>query len=294
MQIIINTLISAGYYALVAVGFGMLFRVFRYVDFSLGILVAVAGYTAYVMVEVMHLGSWLAGLIACFVGVGLASILHHCVTVPLIRRNATPSALMLSSLGLFILFQNLISLSWGDATRVVNLGEVSHALMPYGAGVTTTQVVVIFLPCVFSAGLAGIIRMTSLGKQIRGVTSDVSLAQIVGIPVARIRMSVVIFSAIGPSLAGIIYLYDVGISPRMGMQPLLMGIVASIIGRNTIAGALWGALFLAIAQQFVGMWLEIKWQDAVAFAILIIALLLQLRNRTAKQQEPPWTTGYTS
>lgn len=293
MQIIINALISAGYYSLVAVGFGMFFRVFRHVDFSFGILIAVAGYAAYALVDVLHFELWLAGFIACLVGVGLALILHRCVTVPLIRRSATPTAHMLASLGLYILIQNLISLFWGDAARVPDIGEHSQILMFYGAGMSTWQVAVIFLPCVLIIAIAGVIYISPLGKQIRGVISDTGLSQIVGIPVARIHVAIVILSAVGPSLAGVLYMYDVGISPRMGMQPFLMGVVASIIGRNTIIGALLGALFLAIAQQLFGTWLEIKWQDALAFAMLVVALLLQLRDSSAKQQEPPWTTGYT-
>ena len=293
MQIIVNALISAGYYSLVAVGFGVFFQAFRYVDFSFGILVATAGYAAYVLVEGLHLELWTAALIATFAGVGLAAILYYFVTVPLIRRSAPPSALMLASLGVYILIQNLISLAWGDATKIAELGALNRRLTLCGAGMTTTQVAVILVPCVWIAGLAGLIRLTPLGKQIRGVVSDANLSQIVGVHVAWVRAVVVLLSAVGTSLAGVLYLYDVGISPRMGMQPLLMGIVASIIGRNTVVGAVLGSLFLAIAQQLVGTWLEIKWQDALAFAVLVIALLLQLRNSNAKQRESSWTTGYT-
>ncbi len=294
MQIIVNTLISAGYYSLMAVGFGLFFRAFRYVDFSLGILVAAAGYIAYALLDGLHVGLWLTSLIATLAGVSIAAILYCFISISLNRRRVSPAALMLASLGVYILIQNVISLGWGDATRTVDLGTLNRRLSICGAGLTTIQVAVVVVPCLWTLGLVGLVCLTQLGRRIRCVISDASLSQVVGIQVAQIRVVIVLLSAVGASLSGVLYSFDVGISPHMGLQPLLMGIVASILGQNTIVGSFLGSLFLALAQQLVGMWLEIKWQDALTFAVLVIALLVQLNNRSLKKQESPWITGYTS
>jgi len=107
------------------------------------------------------------------------------------------------------------------------------------------------------------------------VASDPDLARAVGIDIEGIYLWTIGLGSALAAIAGILTSYDVDMSPTMGMQPLMMGVVATIIGGNTLLGMAGGALLLGMTQHLNVIWLSSKWQDAIIFAILILFLLFR-------------------
>jgi branched-subunit amino acid ABC-type transport system permease component len=134
-----------------------------------------------------------------------------------------------------------------------------------------------------------LLHRTKIGWMIRAVTDDAELAQIFGISVELVILfTFVLGSAIG-GIAGILIAYDIGLTPLLGFQALFLGVVATISGGITSpTGTMLAGLFLGLILQISGWFLPTQWQEAIAFALLLLFLLLRPQGifgkpvRTAK------------
>lgn len=132
------------------------------------------------------------------------------------------------------------------------------------------------------------IQKTKLGKAMRAVSDDPIAANVVGINPERIILTSFAIGSALAGVAGILISFETNIEPTMGFSALLKGIIASIIGGiGSIPGAVLGGFFLGLAEN-LGIWkISAGWKDCIAFAILIIFLLLRPRgilgNKTEKK-----------
>jgi branched-chain amino acid transport system permease protein len=142
--------------------------------------------------------------------------------------------------------------------------------------ITDTQILILVVSGLFSVILWMFIQRTKLGKGMRAVSDDPIAASVVGIyPEKTILTSFAIGSALAGA-AGILISLETNIEPTMGMNAILKGIIASIIGGiGSIPGAMFGGFFLGIAEN-LGIWkIQAGWKDTIAFAILILFLLFR-------------------
>ena len=217
--------------------------------------------------------SILLSLILCAIsGVLIESLFYHY----LIRKKASPLLLLLTSLGIYIFIQNVISISFGDDTKIIRTDTVQEGIRILDARISVIQIVMIILSIVVSTMLTLFLKKTKIGHSIRAVAEDQVLANISGINSNGIILCVF---AIGSALVGLIGIFvaiDIDMTPTMGMNALMMGVVATIIGGvNNISGIVLGALLLSTAQN-LGVWyIGSQWQDAIAFVILVLFLLFK-------------------
>jgi len=209
---------------------------------------------------------------ACLVGWMMELFIYK----PLRKRGATSIILLLASLGLYIVLQNLISMIFGDDTKSIRTWPVVAGREMLGARITDVQIIIIAVSIVLVALVAGFLAVAKTGKAMRAVANNKELANISGINSDKV---ILISFAIGSALAGIagiLVAMDVDMTPTMGMNALMMGVVAMIVGGvGSIWGIALGALLLALAQN-LGVWyISSQWQDAIAFAILLIFLLFK-------------------
>ncbi len=146
----------------------------------------------------------------------------------------------------------------------------------FGAVITDIQILIFVVGCLLLAILWLFVQRTKLGKAMRAVSDDPLAASVVGIyPEKTIFASFAIGSALAGA-AGILISLETNIEPTMGFSAILKGIIASIIGGiGSIPGAVIGGFFLGIAEN-LGIWkIQAGWKDSIAFAILIVFLLLR-------------------
>lgn len=205
-------------------------------------------------------------------GVGLLS--EILIFKPMRQRNLPSYAFLVASIGLYTVLQNCISLYFGDDTKTINTGaiEVGHNI--FGAYITTVQMVTIVVSIALFISMYLLYNKTNIGTQIRAVSENNELATIYGISSNKIILICVgIGSALG-AIAGILSAMDTNLTPTMGFNLLLYGIVAMIIGGvGSFRGLLFGSLLVATSQNLVAYYLDAKWMDAVAYIILIAFLL---------------------
>ncbi len=191
-------------------------------------------------------------------------------------NTASPLVLLLASIGIYIILQNIISLIYGDETKSIRDGMVTEGSDILGARITPIQLVTIVVGVSLVILCLICMRFTRIGIYMRAVAANPELAFVTGIDTDKV---ILIAFAIGSALAGIagiLISFDTDMTPTMGMNALMMGVVAVIIGGvGSIPGAALGAFLLAFAQNF-GVWkISSQWQDAIAFIVLLLFLLLR-------------------
>jgi len=275
-QLTANALIAAAGYTLVAVGFGLVFATTRFFHFAHGAVYTAGAYLALVFVKWLGLpllpGAAAAVVLCAALGLAMELVLYR----PLRRRGATPLVLLLASLGAYIVLQNTISLVFGDQTQTLRSGVVRVGLPVLGARITPVQIWIIAVAVALTVLVWLLVKKTRLGISMRAVANDPELALISGVPADTVILASFVLGSALAGAAGILVAMDVDMTPTMGMNALIMGVVAVIVGgTGSVPGIALGALLLAAAQHF-GVWqISSKWQDAIAFVILLVFLLFR-------------------
>jgi len=275
-QVLVNALVSASGYLLVGVGFSLIYTSARFFHIAHGIVLTVGAYSTFA------LGVWaglplsvsIAGgiLASTILGIGLEWSIYR----PLQGRQASPATLLLASLGIYVALQALVSLIFGSGTQTFRPSEVPEGLLLVGSRLTVPQLAIIVVSpiCCLSTWL--FLQRAQIGKMIRAVANDHDLAEAYGFSRDRVIMVAFFFGSTLAGVAAILLAYDTDMTPMMGFRALLMGMIAVIIGGiGNIPGAALGAVLLGLAQHLSGWWISSKWQDAIAFLILILFLLLR-------------------
>ena len=276
VQIILNTLASAGLIALVAVGFSVIYSTVRFFHFAHGAVFTVSGYAFFWLITSGHLSPWAGVPIAVAMGGILGVLTELAVYRPLRCHDASGLVFLLASLGMFIVLENLVILGFGEETRVMRGGSVAEGLHVLGGHVTLVQLYTIVSSAILCSSTAFLLRFTQVGRIIRAVANDAELAKCVGVDIDSIILLVFGVGSALAAIAAILMGYDVGLSPTMGFSVLLLGVVAAVVGgMGSVSGAVFGALLISAAQNFTAWCLPTQWQDAITFLILVVFLVLR-------------------
>ncbi len=294
-QLVLNGIIAGSIYALIAIGFTVIYRTVKFFHFAHGVVYTAGAYLAYTIVNSlsvnvqspMVISYWflavLVGVVGAGVlGIGIDKFLYH----PLRERKASNLIFLLASFGVFIFIQNLIQLIYGAQILTIRTGPVKEGHLFLGAVITDIQIIILVTSCLLSVALFLFLKRTRFGKAMRAVSDDSIGASVVGIsPEKTITISFAVGSALA-GIAGILISLETNIEPTMGFNAILKGIIASIIGGiGSIPGAFAGGFFLGIAEN-LGIWkISGGWKDAIAFLILIIFLLFRPQGIMGRREE---------
>jgi len=275
-QAVLNGVIEGCTYVQLALSFVLIYRTTRFFHLAHAAAYTVGAYLFYGLVGAWKVPLLLAVPLAIAGAGALGCAMELAVYRPLRNRRASSLVLLLASLGLYVVLQNLVSLFFGDNTRTLREGTVREGMLILGARITGSQVANVCAALSFVVGVWWLLRYTRLGRTVRAVSTDPELAVVRGIPV---ESAILLVFSVGSALAGasaILMAYDVDLTPTMGFQPFLMGVVAAIIGGiDSIPGALFGGLFLGLALNLATLFLPTQWQDTIAFGVLILFLLFR-------------------
>lgn len=276
LQPIANGLIAGCAYALVALGFGLIYRTTRFFHFAHGVVYTAGAYGALAAVVWLHLPLPLAIPVGIGAALILGSAMEYTVYRPLRRRGTTGLVLLLASFGMYVALQNGISLAFGDGIQSLRTGQVLEGMNLLGARVTPVQLAIVSTSLILFVLIFVVLRWTRFGKALRAVASDPELALVRGIDADRTILGAFALGSGLAGLAAILTALDVDMTPTMGLNALMMGIVAMIVGGvGSLPGMLLGGLMLGLAQH-LGVWkIGSQWQDAIAFAILVLFVLIR-------------------
>ncbi len=287
-QLLLNGIIAGSIYALIAIGFTVIYRTVKFFHFAHGIVYTAGAYFAYTLIISLHLNFALSFFLAIVLAAILGVAIDRLVYYPLRRQKASNLIFLLASFGVVIFIQNLIQLIYGAQILTIRTGPIKEGHHFLGAVITDIQILILAVSIILMIFLWLFIQKTKLGKAMRAVSDDPIAANVVGINPERIILTSFAIGSALAGVAGILISFETNIEPTMGFSALLKGIIASIIGGiGSIPGAVLGGFFLGLAEN-LGIWkISAGWKDCIAFAILIIFLLLRPRgilgNKTEKK-----------
>ncbi len=289
-QLTINGIIAGFIYSLVALSFSIIYRTVKFFHFAHGVVYAAGAYLAYTIFILLDINM----VISFFLAIILAGLLGICINqfiyFPL-RKNDAPNLIyLIVSFGVFIFIQNLIQLIFGAQVLTLRTGPIKEGHPFLGAVITDIQILIIFMSLALFFLCWLFIQKTKLGKAIRAVADDPTGARVVGINSEKVIMAVFAIGSVLAGAAGILISLETNLEPTMGFNAILKGIIASIVGGiGSIPGALFGGLFLGLAEN-IGIWkIQAAWKDTIAFTILIIFLLIKpsgIMGRKTEKEKP--------
>jgi branched-chain amino acid transport system permease protein len=275
-QVIANAVIAACVYSLLALSFSLIYSASRFFHFAHGAVYVVGAYSALVAVGYLHWGVVPAAIVGLAVAALFGGLMDLLVYRPLRRRQASSLVLLIASLGLYVVLQNAISAIFGDETQTIRTWPVRGGLPILGARITPVQILIIVVAIALFTGTILVLKYTKAGIAMRALACNAELARVVGMDTDRVILYAFLIGSALVGAAGVLISLDVDMTPTMGLNALLMGVVAAIVGGiGSIPGAAVGALILAFAQQFGVLRIPSQWQDAIAFGVLLVFLLVR-------------------
>lgn len=284
IQVIINILVGSAAIMLVAFSFAVIYQTVRFFHFAHGAVFTAGAYLTFLF----KVWFGLPLLLSMFVAIGLSAILGCLIEIsiyrPLRRKDTSSLILLLASLGIYVVLQNIASMVFGDDIKTIRSGMVEEGINMLGARITPIQITIIAVSLLLLLSCFLFLKYTKIGRAMRAIASDAELASVSGINSDRVILSAFALGSALAGIAGILVALDVDMTPTMGMNALMMGVVAVIIGGvGSIPGIALGSLLLGMAQH-LGVWfISSQWQDAIAFAILLIFLLFRPQGFLGKK-----------
>lgn len=285
-QLLLNGIIAGSIYALVAIGFTVIYRTVKFFHFAHGIVYTAGAYIAYTFVITLKvhfvLSLFISVIVASILGIGIEKLVYS----PLRKKSASNLIYLLASFGVFIFLQNLIQLIYGAQILTIRTGPIKEGHHFLGAVITDIQIIILIVSIILMIALYFFIQKTKLGKAMRAVSDDPIAASVVGINPEKVILAAFAIGSALAGIAGILISYETNIEPTMGFSAILKGIIASIIGGiGSISGAMFGGFFLGIVEN-LGIWkIQAGWKDAISFLILILFLLFRPQGILGKRVE---------
>lgn len=275
VQVLVSGISLSGYYALVAIGFVLIFSTVRVFHIAHASVFVAGGYTLFFLHKLLGFDLWLSGAAAMVVAAALGLAIDRLVYIPVERRGGGLFALFIASLGV-ALFIEAVSLAWSrgllSVARTTDLG----ILMMGQVAVRTLDMTMIAAMAVIYGLLHLWLYRTKVGLQIRGLADNPALASVVGVNVGMTRNAIFVLASALAGLAGMFTAYDTGITPDSGMKVLFIAVVAVVLGgtRNLMLGTIIGAASIGILSALAGFTVP-EWVTFSVFLTLILLLVVR-------------------
>ena len=270
-------LVVASVLALASVGLSLQFGITNYVNFAYGDFMAVGAYIAWtVNTGPWHLNIWVALVIGSLsVGI-LAVLLNQFLLAPFARRFQKLFYILIVTFGLSLILLNIVSSIWGDEVQRYSMPDEN----PFHLGpflFTGQQLIVIGIAIVLMVLIHVMLTTTRLGKSMRAMSDNTTLAMTSGIDTRRITTFTWFLSGALAGLAGtVLGITQASITPGSGETFLFVIFAAVIVGGiGSIYGAIIGAVIIGLATEISALFIDASYKLDIAFVILILALLFR-------------------
>ena len=275
-QLTANGIIAGSIYALVASGFSLIYGTNKFMHFAHGAVVAVGAYLLYALFSILGLNFYLAILLTLILSGVLGLLVYRIIYLPLQIRKASNVILLLASIAILILFENLIQLFFGADIKTINYLEVSKGVSVLGAIITPLQITIVLISIFLLIGLYIFTKKTKLGRNMRAVSDNKELASILGVDYRKVADYSFIIGSVLAGIAGILIGLEQNLSPTMGTFLIIKGFTGAVIGGITsVPASVLGSYILGLVENY-GIWfLPSGYKDAIAFILLFIFLLFK-------------------
>jgi branched-chain amino acid transport system permease protein len=288
VQLLLNGLVAGSLYALVAVGFALIFGATRHFHISHAGVFSSAGYLAVIATRDIGLPGMVAALVGLVLAVLLGVTLVRFLYVPLGRRGGQGFVLFLVSLGALVIVDNLFTVNMGARPAKLALGDWFHRGVDLGPwSMTMGQIAFVVLTLALFAVLVLVLSKTQAGKLIKAYSGNPEFVEVVGRRPRRVLVLVYAAGSLLAALAGLYVAADTGMQPGLGETYFIISIMAVFIGGiGSIWGAFIAAMTLGILQNILLIRIDAEWTLAVIFVLFLVLITLSPGGLTALKLTP--------
>ena len=292
VQQVINGLVLGSMYALIALGYTMVYGIINLINFAHGEVMMVGALTSWTVIGVLRPAypDWpgyvillIALVVACLVAAVLNFIIEKIAYRPL--RNSPKLAPLITAIGMSILLQTFAMIIWKPNYKSYPTLLPSEPFHVLGAVITPTQVMILGFTAVSLALLTWLVSYTKLGRAMRATAENPRVAGLMGVKPDMVISATFVIGAVLAAIAGVMYASNYGTAQHaMGFLPGLKAFTAAVFGGiGNLAGAVVGAVLLGLIESigagYIGDWtggvLGSHYSDIFAFVVLIIVLTLR-------------------
>ena len=273
LQQIINALSLGSIYALLALGYSMVYGIINLINFAHGDIYMLGAFFAYYVINAWHFNFITALLSAMIIGAVSGVVIEYFAYRPL--RKSPRIAVLITAIGVSFLLENGMSYFVGSNARSFPqvIEQVNYNIG--GVQISNVQILILATALILMVSLQLIIQKTKMGRAMRAVSVDPAAAELVGV---NVNHTISFTFALGSALAGaagiLIGMYYNQIDPLMGMTPGIKAFVAAVLGGiGSVPGASLGGFLIGILETFFQSIGLSAYKDAVVYLVLIVILL---------------------
>ncbi len=272
-QIIINSIIAGGIYAVIASGFTLLYGTMNFFNMAYGANFLVGAYSFYLLYRICAFPLIISAILACLFTALLMVLIDRLCYYGFRQKHVPQWTTVVISMSVAILLQAIVTIIFGSNIHMVANGIPAHYAI-FGADITPVQIAIIVSVVFIMVIVNTYLKKSKTGKLIRAIANDKTMAKVVGINVERAYIAIIEIVSIMATIAGILVSLDSVVSPIMGSTALLKAIVASIIGGvGNIRGAVFAGILLGFIENFATLFVGSGWADAISLVLIIVLLL---------------------
>jgi branched-chain amino acid transport system permease protein len=289
-QQIINGLVLGSMYALVALGYTMVYGIINLINFAHGEVLMVGALTSWTVVSALEqtgMPGWLRLLLSVPVAIAICATLNYTIEKVAYRplRNAPRLAPLITAMGMSLLLQTLAMIIWKPNPKPFPILLPSEPINLGGPVISIVQIMILGLTAVILAALMYLVNKTKLGRAMRATAENPRVAALMGVRPDMVISATFIIGAALAAVAGIMWAANYGtVQHSMGFLPGLKAFTAAVLGGiGNLAGAVVGAILLGLVEaigagylgELTGGVLGSHYADIFAFALLILVLTLR-------------------
>ncbi|TYP58785.1 branched-chain amino acid ABC transporter permease [Thermosediminibacter litoriperuensis] len=274
LQTLITGLSIGGIYALMAVGYSLVFSILNFSNFAHGTIIMLGAYIGYFLISWFY-SSLAISLLGAIVGAAIFALLNVSLAyIPLINRKAPPLYLMITSMGVSIFLENMVYVTVGS--HFYSFPEIfkKSSVSFFGSEISTLDLFALIFSFIAISGLHLFLTRTKMGTAIRAASYDMTVASLNGVNMNRLIGVVFILAGAFAGIAGVFLGIKYMVYPTMGWITSKAYIAAVIGGLGSLPGAVIGGVILGILETFVSVYISSVIRDVFSFSLVIIFLVI--------------------
>ena len=276
IQQVINGLSLGSVYALIAVGYSLVYSILLFSNFAHGGFLVIGGYACYYALKAMGTNIWVAAVLSLLAGGVSAILTERLAYKPIRERTNVTLYLLIASMGMSIVIENLFVVTVGGRFRALPPVIPTDPVSLFGLATTSAfDLLSLVTSVVCLVGLQLFLVKTKWGLAIRAASYNLRTAGLMGVNV-NLLISIVFFVAgLLAAVGGIFLSVRYTLYPQLGMITIKAFVAAVIRGLGSLPGAVVGSIILGLAEMLTAGFISSQFRDLVVFAMLIITLLVR-------------------
>lgn len=276
LQALVSGVAAGVAYGLIALGFSLIYRTSRVINFAQGDLAVLAAYIAYSCLQ-----AGLPVIAACAVGVVgtgvVAGVLERLALRPLYKRPGVVA--ILCTVGLSIVLEAGMRLVWGSLPLSLPAVAPTTPWQVFGVAVTPLQVVMVVVGLVVAFVLTAVVERTRVGRAMRGCAQDSEVMVLFGVSVDVLYCASFVVGGLVAGIGGVLVMPTLGLAPEAGLNLSVLGFSAAVLGGlGSLRGALAGGVLIGVVTNLATVYVSSSYANGFAYLIMGVILLIRVRG----------------